>query len=164
MQLDLTRPVHSPDGAPPRPASLAMLKKLSISDEVDLGGWDDEHDNKDELDSWRNEQGISTRWSCFSCSDSGYMAGKRRFYSSEVSLLLSVLCVSYDAVIEEVGYSQARSAHASAALGTRALARADEGAMKHAAYLTQCAHDAQAWEYTAQLLTVWRRLAEPAQP
>ena len=100
MELDLSRPVHSPDGAPPRPASLAMLKKLSIRDEVDLGGWDpaDDEDRKRQVDFWRNRQGISTRWSCFSCSDSGYIAGKRRFYSSEVSLLLSVFYVSYYAL------------------------------------------------------------------
>ena len=116
MELDLSRPVHSLDGAPPRPASLAMLKKLSIRDEVDLGGWDpaDDEDRKRQVDFWRNRQGISTRWSCFSCSDSGYMVNQRRHYSSEVSLLMSVLCVlQYCAEVKQ--YQHASTSAAAAA-------------------------------------------------
>ena len=60
-----------------------MLRQLRIPKEVDLSGWDDH--KSEEVDDWRNEEGISSRWWCFSCSDSGYMASKRRWYQSEVS-------------------------------------------------------------------------------
>ena len=85
MDIDLTRPVHRPDGAPPRQASLDMLRKLSIPQELDLTGLDEDKPEDSEEVDVRNSQGISPRWGCFSCSDSGYVADRRRGYASEVS-------------------------------------------------------------------------------
>ena len=82
-EVDLSRPVFRPDGAPPRPAALEMLQRLVIPGELDLRGWDPD-EPQEEVDGWRNEQGISTRWGCFACSDSRYMHNKRRFHDSEV--------------------------------------------------------------------------------
>ncbi len=83
MEVDLGRPVLRPDGAPPRAASLVMLGKLRIPEEVDLQGWDPEEPDQD-VDLYRSSQGISTRWECFACSDSKYVADRRRGYESEV--------------------------------------------------------------------------------
>ena len=85
MDIDLTRPVHRPDGAPPRQASLDMLRKLRIPQELDLTGLDEDKPEDSEEVDVRNSQGISPRWGCFSCSDSGYVADRRRGYASEVS-------------------------------------------------------------------------------
>ena len=62
-----------------------MLRKLRIPQELDLTGLDEDKPEDSEEVDVRNSQGISPRWGCFSCSDSGYVADRRRGYASEVS-------------------------------------------------------------------------------
>ena len=89
------------------------------------------------------------------------MVNQLLHYSSKVSLLLSVLCVSYYTVQKSSNISMPPPVQLTLpAICKLALALARSRAIKseRATYLTQCTHDAQAWEYTAQLLTVWRKL------